>query len=202
MLKPAFGPGWNHLPTSHYMSTPRFVIYADKDDKGVVVIFSEAYAAAHFIDALLDGINPDTGLHNTDYEFISPDHDLLLTADALEVRCDRLPEIFEHCYTSEEHRWRLPLHYRAQVDYLLYGEAPDPLLQRTSSNRHRGLSALPQRERENLMGIRILAAKLGLTPQQARSRLRKAGHKKPDIGWHWRTEDEVTTLAEQLRSIK
>lgn len=169
-------------PTKGWPHHNEYVLYCDKDEKDIIIIFQHVFEATHFLEALID---------EEDYDFEGKD--ILLTESGVTVRATNLKEIAEHEFTTKEQQWVLPPMFKEQALYLIYGEksvtAP-PILGRRAPKISRS-------RRGEYLGIKPLAARLGITPQLCRGLLRKSKIKKPDIGWLWKP-NELEEVAQSL----
>ncbi len=177
---------WLGLPVDlGWPNVNEYVLYCDKDGKDSVVGFQHCFQATHFIEALID---------NDDYDYIDKDKDIIVTDSGVTIRCDRLKDIIEHEFTIREMCWILSPLFLMQIHYLLYGERSDespPILGRKSPK-------ISKSQRGNYLGIKPLAAKLGVTPQICRGMLRKSSIEKPSIGWLWKP-DEIDNVVKELK---
>lgn len=168
--------GWPHKN--------EYVLYCDHEDKDIVMIFQCCYEATHFLESLID---------EDEYEFIGDD--ILLTVSGVTVRSTNLREIEEHEFTPKEASYILPPFETEQAKYLVYGEkadVPPPIMSRRAPK-------ISPSQRGQYLGIKPLAARLGITPPVCRGLLRKSKNiKKPDIGWLWKP-DEIDEVVEALK---
>lgn len=168
----------------------RFVIYAKKGDREPISIFYACYAAKKYLEALLDG-----------EPYVLEGDTILKSESGLFVRSDTLPEILEHKYTKEEAAWELPHPYDVEAYFMRYGKRPDNKTVVTREITRERKVRRKRAPRTGLVPVGDIAEQLGLSPREARGRLRKAKVQKPDAGWAW-PESEVEDIKTLIAGAK
>ena len=160
----------------------RHVLYADREDgRRLVVAWVETYAAHHWLQELI-GAEKVTRLAL----------DTIALGDGdIEVRCEELREVMEYKPCGDERDWVLPTPFVEGITRFC-GERR----QRKRVETALRVPKRPQRAAgDAYVTIAQLASELGMTPREARARLRQAKVSKPQHGrWEW-PSDEAKRIA-------
>lgn len=174
----------------------------------IVMTFAAAYAARHFINAVLQ----DGG-----YKWLPADKkmaieipDTIVGDNDVRIRVpggSSLEDLMEYEFSDAEAEWELPQGYVVQSDLLrreYREEAPPPT---DEDGNPAPKEKKPRREpkpekikidKSGLVSVGDIADQMGIEARDARGSLRKQKVEKPDVGWCW-PESEVEAIKKIIK---
>lgn len=169
--------------------------------------FRTAYAAHYWLTTIITACADScTTSWKDEYTLVFTHTD---TGHTLSIREHRLEDVIEYEPTKEEAEWTPPYPDSAQLDRLTHfwdqrslishntaseenttdsSQEPEPSKKPSkpkTPNRHKSQKEAPS----GMTTVAILAAEAGIPANKARQMLRKAGIKKPEGGWTFKTND-------------
>jgi hypothetical protein len=192
--------GLDHpFPRSH--TTPaKHVIYATRPgevDRGMAILFSADYAAAHFVATLI-------GSSTFEWEETPTWQKMpqLLTSSNVRLRSDHLDQLVAYEFTETERQWSLPEGYSRMARSFRFVIIARPETENDDEpegNVDRPASKEPKVkiDRSAKVSIQAIAEELTMTPKEARTILRKLNVQKPEGGWLF-DPTEINALKKKL----
>lgn len=202
--------------------TPRYhPFFSTKDSDGQEIrffthAFRTAYEAHYWLDTIMTACADScTQSWKDEYTLVFTHTD---TGHTLSIREHHLEDVIEYEPTKEEAQWTPPYPDSAQLDRLTHfwdqrslasmntdseenttDSSPEPEPSKKPSraktpNRHR----TQKPAEKGMTTVAILAAEAGIPANKARQMLRKAGIKKPEGGWTFKTNDPTVKTITDL----
>lgn len=187
------------FPQSH--TTPaKHVIYATRPgevDRGMAILFSADYAAAHFVATLI-------GSSTFEWEETPTWQKMpqLLTSNGVRIRSDHLDRLVAYEFNETERQWSLPDEYSRMARAFRFALIARPEAEsddEPEGDVDRPASKEPKVkiDRSTKVSIQAIAEELTMTPKEARTILRKLNVQKPEGGWLF-DPTEVEPLKKKL----